>query len=611
MPKQQVPSSDGYVVFVALTLALLLSPLASATLIIRVAVYGDLSFHTAALLQTGVMLMLAMGTLAFAVNRRHTLCSLAKTADRRALVWVLMACVLGALAATCLHRSDSDDVIYVPKVLHLLAHPETPMDGLIPELAHNPVLSLPKAAATYYPTSYEFIQAVFAHATGTDFLTIYYVFAPCAAAIFGVLSIILNLRLLGLSTHAAAICAVLLIPLFLLMGESHRSFGNFTLVRLYQAKCVFIFTGTQAFIAASLLFFKKPGAACWIALLVVVLAVVGVTTSALVMIPLLAIPLFVSWSCIEPHRHVTAMSIAYGLALLPVAVFALDYRRYAFERAGFGSDLNAGFPSTFMGQIELVTGGLSSPPTLVAFALALGICLYTWRIREHAFLLLWTAITVALYLNPWSAPGIMRFFTTENIYWRLFYLLPIPLTIGMAIGYGITRIGLDSKAGRLQPLGALLVLGIAVTVAPTSVTRQGNDVRIASPGLTLDVYAADAHACLRFAKPGVVLAPISLAQDMVLLSANHKLVATRADFTKNALFKDPDDFNRRDRAVKFVTGEGNFAQDFVDVLQREQPDTVVTASTARVVAAPYLASAHYRQVALIGQWVVFNRTVAP
>jgi hypothetical protein len=91
---------------------------------------------------------------------------------------VLVACVLGALAATCLHRSDADDVIYVPKVLYLLAHPETRMDGLIPELAHNPALSFPKAAATYYPTSYEFIQAVFAHATGADFLTVYYVLAP-------------------------------------------------------------------------------------------------------------------------------------------------------------------------------------------------------------------------------------------------------------------------------------------------------------------------------------------------------------------------------------------------------------------------------------------------
>jgi len=611
MPEQQVPHSHGCVDLVALTLALLLSPLASATLVIRVAVYGDLSFHAAGLLQTGVTVMLVMGTFAFAANRRHNLHLLARTADRAALVWVLVACVLGALAATCLHRSDADDVIYVPKVLYLLAHPQARMDGLIPELAHNPVLSLPKAAATYYPTSYEFIQAVFAHVTGADFLTIYYVLAPCAAAIFGVLLIILNLRLLGQSAHTAAICAALLIPMFLLMGESHRSFGNFTLVRIYQSKCVFIFTGIQAFIAASLLFFREPGASRWVALLVVVLAIVGVTTSALVMIPLLAIPLFVSWWCTESHQRVTTVGIAYGLALLPVASFALDYRRYALERAGFGSDINAGFPSTFMGQVELVTGGLSLPPTFAAFALALGVCLYAWRTRQHAFLLLWTAITMALYLNPWSAPGIMRFFTTENVYWRLCYLLPIPLTIGMSIGYGIARIGLDSKAGRLLPWMALLALGVAVIVVPTSVMRHGNGVRIAPPGLTLDAYAADARASLRFAKPGAILAPISLAQDMALLSADHTLVMTRVDFMRNALFKDPGEFNRRDRAVKFVTGDGDFAQDFAEVLQREQPDTVITASTARVAAAPYLASAHYHQVALVGQWVVFDRSATP
>jgi len=606
-PGQQVPHSDGYVDLVALTLALLLSPLAAATLVIRIAVYGDLSFHMAALLQTGMMLMLAMGALAFAMTHQHNLYFFARTADKKVLFWGLLACILGALAATCLHRPDADDVIYLPKVLYLLAHPETRMDGLIPELTHNPSLSLPKAAATYYPTSYEFIQAVFAHATGTNFLKIYYVLAPCVAAVFGVLLIILNLRLLGLSAQTAAICSALLVPLFLLMGESHRSFGNFTLVRIYQSKCVFIFTGIQAFTAVSLLFFKEPRAARWIALLVVVLAIVGVTTSALVILPLLAMPLFVSWWCSESHHRVTAVSVSYGLALLPVAAFALDYRRYALERVGFGSNLNSGFPNTFMGQIELVTGGSSLPPTFVAFALAVAVCLYTWRTRQHAFLVLWTAITMAMYLNPWSAPGIMRYVTTENVFWRLFYLLPIPLTIGMAIGYGIDRVEPESKAGRFLPWLALLVLGVAVTVAPTSVARKGNGVTIAPPGLTLDAYAADARACLRFARPGAILAPISLAQDMAILSVSHTQVVTRADFMGNALFKDQDEFNRRDRAARFATGEGDFAQDFVDVLHQEQPNTVITTSSARVVAAPYLASAHYRQVATIGQWVVFDR----
>ncbi|WP_201316265.1 hypothetical protein [Dyella sp. EPa41] len=609
--EEQVPHSNDYVELVALALTLLLSPLAAATLVIRVAVYGDLSFHTAALLQTGLMLVLAMGTLAFAVTRQHSLHSLVRVADKKVLVWGVVACMLGALAATCLHRPDADDVIYLPKVLYLLAHPQTRMDGLIPELTHNPVLSLPKAAATYYPTSYEFLQAVIAHATGTDFLTIYYVLAPCAAAVLGVLFIILNLKLLGQPTRTAAICAALLVPLVLLTGESHRSLGNFTLIRLYQSKCVFIFTGIQAFVAISLLFFKAPSAPRWIALLVVVLAIVGVTTTALVMLPLLAVPLFVSWWCTESHHRVKAMGIAYGLALLPVVAFALDYRRYALERTGFGSELNSGFPNTFMGQIELVTGGMSLPPTSVAFALAVGVCLYTWRTRRHAFLLLWTAITIALYLNPWSAPGIMRFVTTENVYWRLFYLLPIPLMLGMAIGYGVDRVEPDSKAGRLLPWLALLVLGAAVAVMPTSVTRTGNGVRIAPPGLTLDAYAADASACLRFARPGAMLAPISLAQDMALLSADHTQVVTRADFMRNALFKDQDEFNRRERAARFIAGAGDFAQDFADVLQREQPDTVITASSARVAAAPYLASAHYHQVAAVGQWLVFDRAATP
>ncbi|WP_266183406.1 hypothetical protein [Dyella humicola] len=611
-PAQRAPHAGGCDDLVSLTLALLLSPLAAATLLVRVAVYGGLSFHLAALLQTGLTLSLAAGALVLAMVYRRDLWALARAANKEALVWMLVACALGALAATCLHRPDADDVIYLPKVLYLLAHSDARIDGLIPELAHSPALSLPIAAAPYYPTSYEFVQAVFAHVSGLDFLKVYYVLAPCAAAAFGVLFIILNLRLLGLSARTAAICAALLVPVLLLMGESHRSFGNFTLVRMFQAKCAFIFVGLQASIAVSLLFFKEPKAARWVTLLVGFLAVVGMTTTALIMLPLLAIPLFVSWWCTESHRRVIPVGVAYGLALLPVAAFALDYRRYALERAGYGSDLNAGFPNTFMGQLDLVTGGSSLPTAFVVFALAAGICLYSWRVRRHAFLLLWTAIAFALYLNPWSAPGIMKFVATENIYWRLFYLLPVPLMIGMALGYGLDRIGPDARAGRHLPWLALLAFGLAVVVAPTSVTRKDNGVRIAPPGLTLDAYAADARACLALAKPGSVLAPIPLAQDMVLLSAEHTLLITRVDFLKNALFNEPDEFNRRYSAAKFITGEGGLGQDLVDVLQREQPGTVVIAGSARAEVEPYLASAHYRQVAGVGgRWMVFEKAVAP
>ena len=134
---------------------------------------------------------------------------------------------------------------YLPKIVYSLAHPESVMDGTTHEVAHTPVLSLPLSAAPYYPDAYEFLQAAFVDLSGTDLFWVYYRLAPALAAMFGVLLLATNLRYLGVSGRASALAVLMLIPMILLMGISHRSFGNFTLVRMFQSKCAFIFSACR------------------------------------------------------------------------------------------------------------------------------------------------------------------------------------------------------------------------------------------------------------------------------------------------------------------------------------------------------------------------------
>jgi hypothetical protein len=485
------------------------------------------------------------------------------------------------------------------------------MDGTIYEIAHTPALALPLSAAAYYPTAYEFSQAAFAHLSGIDLLWVYYRLAPVLTAIFGTFLLAATLRLLGLPVRASAFAALVVIPLILLMGENHRSLGNFTLVRLFQAKCAFMFLGLQTFVATSLLFFRKPGVGSWTMLCVGVIALAGMTTSALVMLPLLAFPLFLAWWLVFGHggslKCSLARGVAYAVALVPAVAFALDYRRYAIAHAGYGSSLNAGFPKTVVGQLDLITNGSAFSPTVLFSFFSMLLLGRLWR-EPHHRLLLATAILIQLfYLNPWAAPWVMRYLSSENIYWRLFYLPPLLLMIGAAVGWLYQRMASGGPVLRNLPAPLFLALAGAVFFSPTSVMRKDNHVEISPRGYSLDGYTDDAKACLELATPGVVLAPVALAQDMVILSARHRQVVTRPDFLRNTLSGEPGEAARRMSAAAVADGKGGKLEDFVAVVRALEPSTIIVARKALSPAlTTILQNEGMHQAGLVGAWIVYG-----
>jgi hypothetical protein len=489
--------------------------------------------------------------------------------------------------------------------MHYLASPDAPMDGTIHEIASAPTLALPLAAATYYPTDYEFAQASVAFESGVSFLTIYYVLAPWLATVIAITALLLIVRCLGASLQATAYAGVLLVPLILLLGEAHRSYGNLSLARAFQSKFAFMLFGLPVFVSLSLTFFRRRDAASWLCLLVATVALSGMTTSALVMLPMLAVLLLAAWFATGEYRAGwMRLSAMYGLTQLPTCLLALDYRRYAVAYVGFGSPLNAGFPQTFSGQFGLLGQGAAAPISVAFFAAALLVCLS--KPKRNGFVLWWALLGVALYLNPAVAPWLMRHVTSENIYWRLFYMLPFPLVMGIALAQVIDGF-LIRWAGRWEGVAALLLCWICVVISPTSVLRKGNGARVGLPGPTLDSAASDALAIAKVAPGGVVLAPMAVAQDMAILSTRHTQIATRADFMANVFRDKPGESARRISASLFVSGEGGRLEDLVQVVHRDKPAVVVMAHNVlspTVVAV--MSDLYLRKAADVGQWAIYE-----
>ena len=588
-------------------------PLASSALLLRAAIWSGLSFHVAAVALAVVTTILwTLTALRLFIHRPWSGGSRPPLGKSTALA-LSLACTAAVLCVLYLHRPDADDGIYLPKIVYSLAHPESVMDGTIHEVAHTPVLSLPLSAAPYYPDAYEFLQAAFVHLSGTDLFWVYYRLAPALAAMFGVLLLATNLRYLGVSGRASALAVLMLIPMILLMGISHRSFGNFTLVRMFQSKCAFIFFGLPMFTSLSVLFFRKPTRARWLLLLFGVVAIAGMTTSALVMLPLLSLPLFLAWWPAFGHgkdlRSTITRGIAYAASLLPALAFALDYRRYAQARVAYNSPLNAGFPKSFAGQFHLLTGGTTFSPSLLIF-LGSGLVLaYFWREPRHRFLLVASLVTMILYLNPWVANTIMRHLTTENIYWRLFYLLPLSLMPGMAIATLYERAPGGILLKSVVSLAGFSALTAVVFVSPTSVTRPGNHVHISASGYPVAPNTNTARAVLGLASQGTILAPAALSRTMATLSAQHPLVVTRPDFLANALVADHTDYVRRMSAASLIAGRGGHIDDLIAVMQHLKPNTVVLARKAQTSRLDtILRGDGFRQSGSIDHWIVYGRS---
>jgi hypothetical protein len=151
--------------------------------------------------------------------------------------------------------------------------------------------------------------------------------------------------------------------------------------------------------------------------------------------------------------------------------------------------------------------------SLVCLALiAVGLLARQW---QRTFVLAWTGLLLATFLNPLAATFLTDHFIPTNIYWRMFYLMPFPLVVGVA---GVTFS--NTKIARGLAWGAFFIaaaLYLAVSY------QQG----FIDPALKLPVKNLDiAQRIVNNAPPGLMLAPANLSGPVTIISANYPQLIT-------------------------------------------------------------------------------------
>lgn len=227
------------------------------------------------------------------------------------------------------------------------------------------------------------------------------------------------------------------------------------------------------------------------------------------------------------------------------------FHSYAIKNLAAGSSINAGFPKSFSGQMGLLINS-DYPLTMIVFIFSMAIVIFFSGYRK--FFIFWAAIIIALLLNPIVSDFVMKNITTENIYWRLFYLLPFPLVPLVAFSILI-------KSNWVSRAFALLLFTLLVPAAiwgPTSILRHENrqpfdniGYKIASKDLSISKNILDKIPY------GSMFAPLAISNIILLLSSHYPQFYVTETYLKLILNSvgHSQEFNERVNAYAYLYKE--------------------------------------------------------
>lgn len=590
MPAQAAPPPGiDSVARIKLVLHWLFATGAALTLLTHIAQLAQLSFT----LYAFAALILALTVAACAYFALKAKFISAPRLDTTSALLVATTCLVGMLLALILNRPNVDDYYYVPNAVYYVQHPSAAM-GFEVHFLYNAPQPLVSA---FYSTSgaYEYVQAAAAHILGVNFLTVYYVLGAAVLGFMIPLAIFLLLIHFSDHTTSAAVGTLVTTAAILLMGETDLTFGNMSLARAFEGKTLLLVIGVPLFASFSLDYFKRPDVTGALALFCLATTMVGASASAVFVLPALAVVLLLAHmlTAANPARLALLPRLGYVAGLSYVVLYALFALTHGAAHLGVDSPANFGWPTDFAGHAGFFINP-DLPVTPIALIVSTGLALWLLRGERRRFLALWIVLSVLLFLNPIVAPFLIEHMTSPNAYWRLFFIYPFPLTLGICASALFGRLRNVDARWRLGAVGLVCALLLAGNfVLPAASIFQGRDVIVGRPGFKIQPRdLAQAAQVIAIAPEGPMLAPRDLAGLIVMLDSNGPQLRIR-DSAERAWFSELghlDEAELRISASNYLQGGADQRLGSLQGLLQEYPEIRSVVARAAVYKQPALQS---------------------
>jgi hypothetical protein len=418
-----------------------------------------------------ILLGLAAAAVCFGDARRIAPAEHGRSAEM--LLWLLAAA--GVVLTLISHRPDADDAFYVNVAVAAADVPGRPL--LSADTMHG-IPNLPLYLPVYRVHSYELLNGALAYLTGIPAI---YCFHWLSAAFAALLVPLAHARLLRILTPRRWLATVATVMFVLIAaGETHRWYGNFSFVRLWQGKSIFLFVFMPLVYAYALRFAVRPNRRDWTMLGAAQIAAVGCSSSALWAAPAGAV---IALCCaVRPSRDglkavvVGALTSLYVLGAAWATRASLQGMFFSGPPVDREADAGPVLRSalvTVLGDSRLLIFGILSLLTGWVFAPP-GLC--------RRFAVVFPLAVLLGLLNPYTADWVTAN-VTGPAYWRSMWALPLPIVMALLLTSPL-RVGGDPwRPGTRRAAWLILLTAFALLIPRYNGLSSENGVELTWPRL--------------------------------------------------------------------------------------------------------------------------------
>jgi len=466
-------------------------------------------------------------------------------------LWTMaLFCVVVAIAV---HRPDLDDSFYVNVAV---AAADLPDRALLSGDTMLGVEDLPLHMPAHRIHSFELWNGALSHVTGMRAI---HAFHWVSAGMFALLLALAHAKLFRLLTPRLWPWAVgALLVVLLGAGETHRWYGNFALVRIWQGKAIYLFVFMPLVYSYAIQFALRPSLPRWCLLWAAQTAAVGCSSSAVWAAPAGA---FMALACVvRPTpaglgRFFTgALASAYALAVGFLLRGELQgLLEPMIESYRFGGQLGNALRHT-LGSANLWAFGVTA--IFAAWA-----CCARGLAQRFAIALPLAVWLVLLnpYIDHWVSANV-----TGPSYWRVMWSLPVPVLMALVL---ISPLHLARSAATRVAAGvacvALCCAFLAAVPKFSAVSERNKGagrvgIRIGRPGLKVPEGPYRWAAALNAAVPAgtIVVAPPDVGMWVTTFHRHaHPLQARKMYVIRHLPQLGADDVNLRLFMTQYVGGD--------------------------------------------------------
>ena len=451
-----------------------------------------------------------------------------KVRDAYVLLGVIAISLFGALVSLSMRRIGRfipDEYYYGTNPAFYVQHPDSKMGF---ELLFFYSGGMPFYSVSYLTANaFDYILGAISHLSHFQFAKVYYELGGGLGGFIIPLSIYLALTQFTSDTKPAALGAFFVTFGIFLLAETVWTPGGYSFLRSFEGKVIMLFAGVPLFAYFSLRYFSRPRLSTWISLAAVITMLTGMSTSAFMIFPILGAVLFVSyWSAFREQFKSVIVFLQRGLVYLSSFSYLFGFAFFVAQRDRLETaqaiNISNGYTDTIR---EYLAGYLNpalplTPIFLLVFSAA---ALLLAKGRQRTFLSVWMAVVLLTVPNPIVAQFLLKFF--RGIYFRLMYVYPFPLVVGIAAGLLYER-SLQWKYHKTA--WALASLGFALLTFFSPSSLFGSDRYTWGNWSTYKENAA-ALEIISVAPHGLMIAPYPISGAVRMLDTDYEQLITRDD----------------------------------------------------------------------------------